>query len=319
MIVRFVPWLLILVSMGSQAAPAAEIKVLSANVFTGVLDGVFSDFERSSGHKVVFEYVTAGKVRERVQADEAGDVAIATRAILEDLEKRHKIAGGTTLNLARSAVAFVVRKGADKPDVGSVDAFRRALLAVNSISYPDPARGGATGILFTTIVKNLDLVEEMKAKAKFPPPGHFAVELVANGEADAAIAQPMEALLQPGVEIAGLLPGELQSPANFTFAAGVMTRTSEPDAARSLIGYLTGPSAQSVLKSRAWKQARGSDRGDRQTQIPNAMFPNPYGVCTCIHFALPVGEMDVSHLLEGHPWPTISSPSSAACAKRAFR
>jgi len=254
MIVRFVPWLLILVSMGSQAAPAAEIKVLSANVFTGVLDGVFSDFERSSGHKVVFEYVTAGKVRERVQAD---DVAIATRAILEDLEKRHKIAGGTTLNLARSAVAFVVRKGADKPDVGSVDAFRRALLAVNSISYPDPARGGATGILFTTIVKNLDLVEEMKAKAKFPPPGHFAVELVANGEADAAIAQPMEALLQPGVEIAGLLPGELQSPANFTFAAGVMTRTSEPDAARSLIGYLTGPSVQSVLKSKGMEAGKG--------------------------------------------------------------
>jgi hypothetical protein len=50
---------------GLQAVIAAEIKVLGANVFTEVLDSVFSDFERSSGHKVLFECVTAGKVRDR--------------------------------------------------------------------------------------------------------------------------------------------------------------------------------------------------------------------------------------------------------------
>lgn len=238
------------VSLTSQVVVAAELKVLSANVFTGVLDNAFSDFERSSGHKVLFEYVTAGKVRDRVQANEYGDVAIATRTILDDLEKNGKIAGGTTANLARSAVALVVRKGAVKPDVSSTDAFKRSLLAMSSVSYPDPSRGGATGILFTGVANRLGIAAEIKAKTKFPPPGHFAVELVANGEVDVAIAQPMEALLQPGVEIAGLLPAELQNPKNFTFVVGVMATAREPDAARSLIKYLVGPSVQSLLKTK---------------------------------------------------------------------
>jgi molybdate transport system substrate-binding protein len=118
--------LLVSIFAASAAASAAEVKVLSANVFTSVLDSAFADFERASGHKVIFEYVTAGKVRERVQAGEAGDVAIATRGILDDLEKSQKIAEGTVVTLARSAVAFVVRKGANKPDVSSVGAFRQA-------------------------------------------------------------------------------------------------------------------------------------------------------------------------------------------------
>jgi len=259
MIFRFVPIACALVSIfvASHATSAAEVRVLSANVFTGVLDSAFGDFERASGYKVIFEYITAGKVRERVQAGEAGDVAIATRVMLDDLEKSQKIAEGTVVTLARSAVAFVVRKGANKPDVSSVSAFRQALLAGDSISYPDPGRGGATGILFTGIIKNLDLAAEMKAKTRFPPPGHFAVELVAKGEADAAIAQPMEALLQPGVEIAGLLPTALQSPNNFTFAVGVMMTTKEPDAARSLVKYLIGPSVQSVLKSKGMEPGQG--------------------------------------------------------------
>jgi molybdate transport system substrate-binding protein len=173
----------------SQVALAAEIKVVSANVFTGVLDGVFSDFEHASGHRVLFEYVTAGKVKERVQSGESGDVAIATRVIVDDLETSGKIARGTSADLARSAVALVVRNGANKPDISSVDAFRQSVLGMKSISYPDPMRGGATGILFSRIVDRLDIAAQVKAKAKFPPPGHFAVELVADGEADAAIAQ----------------------------------------------------------------------------------------------------------------------------------
>jgi molybdate transport system substrate-binding protein len=133
-----------------------------------------------------------------------------------------------------------VHKGANKPDVSSIDAFRRSVLAVKSISYPDPSRGGATGILFTQIIERLDIATEVKAKTKFPPPEHFAVELVATGEAEAAIAQLMEALPQQDVEIAGLLPSELQSPRNFTFSVGVLATAKEPDAARARIQYLKG-------------------------------------------------------------------------------
>jgi molybdate transport system substrate-binding protein len=236
---------------------SAEIKILSANVFTGVLNSQFHDFERISGHKVAFDYDTAGNIRNRVQSGELGDVAIVTRPQIDELEKNGKIDRGSTVNIARSAVALVVRRGAAKPDVGTIDAFKRALLTANSVSYADPARGGATGVLVTDILQRLDLAAEVKPKTKFPPSGHFAVELVSNGEAEMALAQPMEALLEPGVEIVGLLPTELQNPPNFTFAVGQMAIAKEPDAARSLIQYLVGTAVQSTLKSKGMEPGIG--------------------------------------------------------------
>ena len=233
-----------------QAASASEIKLLSANVFAGVLDGFVSEFERSSGHKVVIVYGTAGNIKSRVQSGEPGDVAIVTRPMMDELQKSGKIAPGTTRDIARSTVGLVVRSGATKPDIGTIDAFRRALLMASSISYPDPARGGATGVLFTGILKRLNLTDAVAPKTKFPPPGHFAVELVAKGEAELAVAQPMEALLQPGVQIVGALPPDLQDPPNFTFTVGQMAIAKELDAAHSLIEYLLGPPVQSALKSK---------------------------------------------------------------------
>ena len=121
----------------SQGGLAAEVKVLSANVFTGVLDEVISGFEHWSSHNVVIIYGTAGNIRDRVKSGEFGDVAILTRPLMDRLEAQGKIPGGTTRDVARSRVALVVRVGATEPDIGSVEAFRRSLLAATSISYPD--------------------------------------------------------------------------------------------------------------------------------------------------------------------------------------
>lgn len=239
-------------------ANAGEIKILSANVFTNVLDDHFRDYERSSGNKVVFEYATAGQVRDRVQSGEQADVAIATRPMIDQLEAAGKIARGTSVDFARSAVALIVRRGAPKPDISSLDAFKRALKAAHSVSYPDPARGGATGVLVTHNLDRLGLADEIRPKTIFPKPGHFAVELVANGEAEVAIAQPMEALLQPGVEIVGPLPSELQNPASFTFSAGEVANAKDRTAAHALIEYLRSAPVQSALGN------KGMEPGGRQ-------------------------------------------------------
>jgi molybdate transport system substrate-binding protein len=90
----------------------------------------------------------------------------------------------------------------------------------------------------------------MKAKTRFPPVGHFAVEVVAKGEAEIAISQPMEVLGQPGVELVGLLPAQLQDPPNFTFSAAVLTTAKETAAAKALIQFLSGPASASVLKAK---------------------------------------------------------------------
>lgn len=231
-------------------AAAAELSVLSANVFTGVLDEVVKGFEASSGHKVAITYATAGRIRDRVLSGEAGDVAVLTRPLIDRLERDGRIAHGTVRSFAKSQIAVVVRSGAARPDIGSVDAFRRALLDAPSVSYPDPSRGGATGVLFTAIIGRLGVADALKSRTRFPPAGRLAVELLADGEVDWAIAQPMEALLQHGVDIVGPLPAALQDTPNFTFAAGQMSVAAQPEAARLLIGFLTsGPAAMQFSKA----------------------------------------------------------------------
>jgi molybdate transport system substrate-binding protein len=235
---------------GQGAAHADEIRVLSANVFTGVLDELVSGFERTSGHKVTVVFGTAGTIRNRVQTGEFADVTILPRPMLDELLRQGKITAGSIIDLAHSAVGVAVRSGTSKPDIGTVVAFRRALLAAASISYADPTRGGATGVLVTRVLDRLGASEDVKPKTKFPPPGRFAVELVANGEAEIALAQPMEVLAQPGVELVGLMPTELQDPANFTFSAGIIAVAKEIKAARTLIQFLSGPTAAAVLKAK---------------------------------------------------------------------
>jgi molybdate transport system substrate-binding protein len=236
-------------------ANAAEIKVLSANVFTGVLDELAAAFERTTGQKVTIIYGTAGAIRSRVQAGEIGDVVILPRPMMDEVLRQGRISAGSIVDVARSAVGVAVRTGAPKPDIGSVDAFTRSLLAAKSISYPGPIRGGATGVLFTRVLERLGMPEEMKPKTKFPPAGQFAVDVVARGEAEIAIAQPMEVLAQPGVELVGLLPPELQDPRSFVFSASVLAPAEERQAAEALIRFLSGPAAASVLK------AKGMDPG----------------------------------------------------------
>src|SRR6266851_5278841 len=119
-------------------AHAADIAVLSANVFTGVLDELADKFQQTSGHKVTIIYGTAGVIGSRVQAGAPGDATILPRPILDELLRQGTIAPGSIVDLARSAVGVAVRAGAPKPDIRSVDALKRALLTAKSISYPDP-------------------------------------------------------------------------------------------------------------------------------------------------------------------------------------
>src|SRR5438128_11285260 len=99
-------------------------------------------FEKSSGHKLAIEYATAGKVEEKVVADEEIDVVILTKPRVDKLVGKAKLVGGTTAALARAPVGLAVKKGATKPDISSVDAFKKSLLSAKSIAYVDPASGG---------------------------------------------------------------------------------------------------------------------------------------------------------------------------------
>ena len=141
--------LALLAGLSAGAAGAAEIKVLSAGAMRAVLQQLAPDFEKSSGHKLVIEYATAGKVEEQIAADEPIDVAILTKPRADKLVRTAKLVGGTATELARVPIGLAVKKGAPRPDISSVDAVKRTLLNAKSIAYVDPASGGTSGIFLS--------------------------------------------------------------------------------------------------------------------------------------------------------------------------
>lgn len=232
----------------ADVAVAAEIRVLSALAFRPSLNDLAAEFERTSGHKLTFAYGSAGAVRDRIRGGEAADVALSSKPMIEALIVDGKIPKGAAATLARSLVAVAIRTGSPKPYMSSVDAFRRAMLAVKSIAHPDPSGGFLSGIHIAGVFQRLGIAEEMKAKAKLMP-GREGCELVAKGEIEIAITQVTEILAVPGVEVAGVLPKELQNTTDFAFSAGVTTNAKEPDAARVLLRFLTSPAASKVIKA----------------------------------------------------------------------
>jgi len=178
------------------AAQAGEVKLLSALVMKPALTALAGDFERTSGHKLTIAYDSAGAVTKRIQSGEIADVAITQKPAVEALIKEGKIASGSNVILARSGVGAAVRQGAPQPDISSVDALKRTLLAAKSIAYPVPDAGHASGIHFLRVIERLGIAQQVNAKAKFME-GTVA-EFAARDSADIVISQPMEILATPG-------------------------------------------------------------------------------------------------------------------------
>jgi molybdate transport system substrate-binding protein len=230
-----------------RGAACAEIKVLTAGAFKQVLLAMLPQFERQSGHKVIVDNDTVGALTKRVEAGEAFDLAVLTPAAVDSLSKKGKLVPGSGRNLARVGIGVVVKEGAPKPDIGSVDAFKKALLAASSIAYIDPAAGGSSGIYVAGLLDRLGIAAEMKGKSRLISGGAVA-EHIARGEAELGIHQISEILPVKGIALVGPLPAEIQS---YTiYAAGVGANARQPDAAKDLLKALTGPSVAEVLRSK---------------------------------------------------------------------
>jgi molybdate transport system substrate-binding protein len=237
------------ITAGSTAR-AAEIKLLCASALHPVIDALIPDFEKSSGHKVTVAYGTAGAVADRVQKGEAADIVISSVPMIDRLQAQGKVVAGSRVIIAKVGVGVFVRKGAVKPDLSSADAFKRSMLAARSIAYPDPTGGGASGIYVASLLERLGIAAEMKPKTKLSTLGTLYAS-VASGEVEIGFNQVSEILAQPTVELAGPLPPEIQ---NYTqFLPGIVTGSSQADAARALVTFLYSPAAKTVLKAKGFE------------------------------------------------------------------
>jgi molybdate transport system substrate-binding protein len=246
--------LAMLAGLSTGPADAAELKVLSAGSMRAVLQELGPAFEKSSGHKLSIEYATAGKVEEKVTADDTIDVAILSKPRADKLVRVAKLVGGTATTLASVPIGLAVKKGAPKPDISSVDAFKKALLNAKSIAYVDPASGATSGIHLAQALEKLGIAAELKPKLRLvsatagqdsPRVG----DAIARGEAEIGM-QPISELMEvQGIDVVGPLPAELQSP-DLVYVAGSPAVCEQPLAAKALIDFLAGPSASAVYKAK---------------------------------------------------------------------
>jgi molybdate transport system substrate-binding protein len=223
----------------------------------GVIEVLKMSLENAAGRSVTVRFANSGGVRARVMAGEAADVAITTAAAIEDLARHGRVLRETVTAVARSAIGVAVRAGAVRPDIGSVDAFTRALLAARSIAMADPATGSPSATHLAGVFERLGLTAALEGKIRHVGGGAGGVvvvgDVVARGEADIGIQQIAEFTAVPGLAVVGEVPAELQKVT--VFSAAVTAATTDAAAARRLVAFLASPQAAEVVRASGMQPA----------------------------------------------------------------
>jgi len=227
---------------------AAEIRAFISTAIKSVTDEVVPPFERDSGYSVRAFFAPPGALLARFAAGEPADVFLTSKETIDELIGDGKIVPGR-VDFATTGVGICIKKGAPKPDVSTPEAFKRAMLAASSVAYATPAGGSIVGPHIQRIFAQLGIAGQMAAKTKFAaggPDGRVSV-LVSSGQAEIGLQQASELLTNPGVEVIGMLPGDLQQ--TTLYSGGIATGAKEVEGARALIKALKAPSAAPIFKA----------------------------------------------------------------------
>lgn len=227
-------------------ATAADLSLTASNAINVVLEELVPQFERASGHKVTMRLGVASFLRKEIAGGAAFDAAILV-GNLDRLVQDGKIAAGTPVALGRSDYGLAVRAGAPKPDIRTIEAFKRAMLNAMSVGYTE---GGGSGSYFVGLLDKLGIAAAMQPKLR---PGTNTQAAVARGEIEMTVTGIVPILRSKGVELAGPLPPDLQSYS--IFVAGISSTTREKEAAAALLRFLTTPEAAAVFKRRGVEPA----------------------------------------------------------------
>jgi molybdate transport system substrate-binding protein len=226
---------------------AADIKILTAGAFKSVVVALQPEFEKTTGHKLIVENDTAGALLKRIQGGQIFDVVFTAPAGVDELIKDGKVVQGSRHGMARVGVGVMVKEGAPKPDISTVEAFRKAVLDAKSVAYIDPASGGSSGVYLAELFARWGIADQIKPKVKLKQGGYVA-DLILSGDAELGIHQISEILGHPGVALVGPLPAEIQ---NYTvYASGIAKDSRQPEAASAFVKFLSGPQGAAVLKSK---------------------------------------------------------------------
>ena len=220
-----------------------KLKVLSTLAVQGALPALVARYEQSAGTSIAIEFAPTNGLLARIAAGEAADIAILTRAAVDDLARQGVLATDSVADVAVSLVGIAVKAGATRPDIVSVEALKAALLQASSIAY---SQIGASGVFFAALIQRLGIADAVNAKATIIPSG-FTAELAARGEVELAVQQVSELMLVPGIDVVGPLPPGAESVT--MFSAGVLAASDQAEAALELIAYLRSADAAQALSA----------------------------------------------------------------------
>jgi molybdate transport system substrate-binding protein len=238
--------LVALVLSFSAVTRAADIRVVSSGGFAAAYRTLAPEFEQTTGNHLITGWgpsmgSTTDAVPQRLARNEPIDVVIMVGSALGKLVEEGKIIPDSRVDLARSPIGIAIRSGSPKPDISTVESLRTTLLNAKSIAYSDSASGVYVS---TELFRRLGIVDQVTAKSRMIPAVPVG-SVVARGEAEIGFQQISELKLISGIELVGPLPNEVQKIT--IFSAGIVTGSKEPDAAKSLITFLSSPAATQAI------------------------------------------------------------------------
>ena len=228
---------------------AVELQVLAGGALTGPMSELAALYENTTGQKIVLRFGTTPVLINLATTGGPFDLGVVPVDVMQDAAARARFAPGTTTDIARVGLGVAVRTGAAKPDIGTADALKRALLNARTVATIPASAGGTQA---ARVFAALGISEEMKARIKgYATPAQF-VQGVAAGEVDFGIFL-RNVLTAPGLDVVGSVPTDLHQEVVFT--AAVAEYTTAARAAEAFIAFLRTPAATTLLKARGMTPA----------------------------------------------------------------
>ena len=230
--------LLLLLAVLPFAVSAQDLLVLSGGAAKSLVEPMAASF---TGGKVDVQFQPMGKLFDSLSQGANVDMVIVTEEMVSRLKDRapQDVMRGARA-IARVGIGVAVNEKAPSPDISTVEAFKKTLLAAKSVVYIDP-KVGTSGKHVAEVLDRLGIAREVNAKAKLGS-GGYIVEPVGKGEIELGIHQISEIMPVKGVKLVGELPRELQK---YTVYVAVPIKSSPTVAA--FIDHLTGPQAKARL------------------------------------------------------------------------
>ncbi|TDQ85292.1 substrate-binding domain-containing protein [Paraburkholderia silvatlantica] len=234
------------VLLGPSACLADQVKVMMSGWFAPAYRDLGPQFEDESGYTLATVWGAAAgtalnAIPVRFARGEWADVLIVVSDALDDQIRAGNVMPGSKVDFARSPIGLVVRGGAPKPDISTVDALRSTLLAAKSIVYPESASGV---YIANELFSRLGIDGRVKSRSRMVSAERVAT-VVANGDAEIGLQQVVELLPVKGITVVGSLPAQVQS--YTVYSGGIATTARNPAGAEALIRFLSSPDAAPAI------------------------------------------------------------------------